>query len=90
MRAVSAMGVGHFLLSGDFFENYAKYDGFFQMLENPYNFKTYKQLVMDREDRNDDSCHTLYETAFADMLNSDSMRRAGEYPVEDGPAVLAT
>jgi flavin-dependent dehydrogenase len=89
-RAESAMGVGHFMLSGDFFENYAKYDGFFQMLENPYKFKAYKSVIMDRTDRNDDTCHTLYETAFADMLKSDSMRKAGEYPVEDGPALLAS
>lgn len=84
------MAVGHFMLSGDFFENYSKYDRFFQILEKPYNFKTYKAVVLYREERNDDTCHTLNETAFADMLNSDEMRRAGEYPVEDRPAVLTS
>jgi len=79
-RAESAMAAGHFMLSGDFFENYEKYDGFFQILENPKSFKNYKALVLDRA-KGDETCNTLFETAFRDMIGSDSMRAAGVYPV---------
>jgi flavin-dependent dehydrogenase len=80
-RAESAMAVGHFMLSGDFFENYSKYDEFFQLLENPYNFKNYKALVLDRKGAGDTSCSTPFETAFGAMLNADTQRREGVYPV---------
>jgi len=80
-RAESAMAVGHFMLSGDFFENYSKYDGFFQMLENPQNFKNYKSLVLDRAAYNESTCNTLYDTAFAGMLGADNQRKAGVYPI---------
>jgi flavin-dependent dehydrogenase len=80
-RAESAMAVGHFMLSGDFFENYQKYDGFFQLLENPKHFKKYKTLVLDRPQHADTTCHTPFETVFGEMLGSDTMRRGGAYPV---------
>lgn len=44
----SVLAAGHYMLAGDFFENHAKYDGFFQMLEDPGSFRRYKQLVIDR------------------------------------------
>ena len=80
-RAESAMAVGHFMLSGDFFENYAKYDGFFQLLENPYNFKSYKSLVLDKKGADDTSCHTDHDIVFAGMLEADEKRREGVYPL---------
>jgi flavin-dependent dehydrogenase len=79
-RAESAMGVGHFMLSGDFFENYKKYDGFFELLEHPNKFKIYKKMILDRE-KDAPTCNTPFDTAFAGMLNADAMRRQGAYPV---------
>ncbi|HUP19287.1 MAG TPA: NAD(P)/FAD-dependent oxidoreductase, partial [Gemmatimonadota bacterium] len=38
-RAESAMALGHFMLSGDFFENYRKYDEFLQLIEDPAKFR---------------------------------------------------
>lgn len=75
-RAESAMAAGHYMLSGDFFENYRKYDGFFQMLESPENFRRYKMLVIDRVDLNE-PCSGMTELAFSDMLAADAMRRDG-------------
>src|SRR4029453_11864652 len=43
----SAMAAGHYMLSGDFFENYEKFNGFFQILEDPKQFQRYKKMVID-------------------------------------------
>jgi flavin-dependent dehydrogenase len=80
-RAESAMAAGHFMLSGDFFENYEKYDGFFQLLENPHNFRNYKAMVIDRRGAGKSSCHTDPELVFGEMLGSDAKRREGLYPL---------
>lgn len=80
-RAESAMAAGHYMLSGDFFENYAKYDGFFQILENPQSFKAYKSIVLDRPAYQEPTCSTAYDTAFAGMSGADAERKAGHYPV---------
>ena len=80
-RAESAMAVGHFMLSGDFFENYEKYDKFFQLLENPYNFKNYKAMIVDRKGAEDTSCRIDPSIVFGDMLAADSKRQLGIYPV---------
>lgn len=50
-RHESAMAAGHFMLSGDFFENYEKYNRFFSLLEDPRGFELYKQTIMDRRGR---------------------------------------
>jgi hypothetical protein len=45
----SALAAGHYMLSGDFFENYGKYDEFFKILENSQMFRQYKRYVIDRQ-----------------------------------------
>ena len=52
----SAMAAGHYMLSGDFFENYQKFDSFFKILEDPNHFRRYKKLVIDRDDFVQPSC----------------------------------
>jgi flavin-dependent dehydrogenase len=52
-----AMAAGHFILSGDFFENHKKYHEFLDVLESPRNFKRYKKTVMDTKKSNEESCH---------------------------------
>lgn len=79
-RAESAMAAGHYMLSGDFFENYKKYDGFFELLESPDNFRRYKMLVIDRADLNV-PCSGMTELAFDDMLASHAKRQDGVSPV---------
>ena len=39
----SAMAAGHYMLSGDFFENYEKFDDFFKFLEDPQQFSPIQQ-----------------------------------------------
>jgi hypothetical protein len=77
----SAMAAGHYMLSGDFFENYDKFDGFFQVLENPDNFRRYKKLVIDRDDFVRPSCSSKWEEVFRDMIQRDTERSAELAPV---------
>ena len=72
----SAMAAGHFMLSGDFFENHEKYHRFFTLLEDPDRFARYKRQIIDRADLNDTTCHTEWETAFGEMAEMDAQRTA--------------
>ena len=70
----SAMAAGHFMLSGDFFENYEKYHRFFTLLEDPRGFERYKTTIMDRADLNEDHCPTGFDVVFSEMLAMDAKR----------------
>ena len=70
----SAMAAGHYMLSGDFFENYEKFNSFFEILEHPDHFRRYKKLVIDREDYDKSSCESRWEEVFSDMVKRDQER----------------
>jgi hypothetical protein len=70
----SAMAAGHYMLSGDFFENYEKFDEFFKLLEDPKQFRRYQKLVIDRPDLNQPSCHSPRQIVFGDMIQRDAER----------------
>jgi len=72
----SAMAAGHYMLSGDFFENFEKFDGFFKILEDPKQFRRYKKLVIDRPDFVQPTCSSPWEEVFADMIDRDVERNA--------------
>jgi flavin-dependent dehydrogenase len=72
----SAMAAGHYMLSGDFFENYEKFDDFFKFLEDPQNFRRYNKLVIERPDLNQPSCHSPWDIVFGDMAERDRERNA--------------
>jgi flavin-dependent dehydrogenase len=72
----SAMAAGHYMLSGDFFENYQKFDSFFQVLEDPAQFRRYKKLVIDRDSFVQPSCESRWEEIFKDMASRDAERIA--------------
>ncbi len=72
----NAMAAGHYMLSGDFFENYKKFEGFFQILEDPNQFRRYKKLVIDREDLTQPTCTSGWEEVFKDMIERDAERQA--------------
>lgn len=75
-RHQSAMAAGHFVLSGDFFENQAKYNTFFDMLEDPRKFQVCKRLVIDRPGFNRQSCETPLDLVFGRMDAWDERRHA--------------
>jgi flavin-dependent dehydrogenase len=68
VAAESAMAAGHFMLSGDFFENNERYDKVFQLLESPHMFEHYVNLVLKRPDFQEITCHTKWETAFSAFI----------------------
>jgi hypothetical protein len=70
------MAAGHYMLSGDFFENYEKFEDFFQILEDPKHFRRYKKVVIDRDDFVQPSCHSRWEEVFKDMVQRDAERTA--------------
>jgi hypothetical protein len=70
----SAMAAGHYMLSGDFFENYKKFNGFFDVLENPDSFRRYKKVVIDRDEFVQPSCQSSWEEVFRDMIGGDAKR----------------
>lgn len=63
----SAMAAGHFMLSGDFFENSDRYNKFLELLENPDDFARYKRTIIDRAAYREPDCKTPWETAFGQM-----------------------
>jgi hypothetical protein len=72
----SAMAAGQYMLSGDFFENYEKFEKFFEVLEDPAQFKRYKKLVIEREEFDQPSCHTRWKDVFSEMIARDGERTA--------------
>lgn len=64
----SALAAGHYMLSGDFFENYGKYDEFFKTLENADNFRRYKKYVIDRP-AFQTQCNTKWEDVFGNLTH---------------------
>ncbi len=72
-----AMAAGHFILSGDFFENHKKYHEFLDVLEAPRNFQRYKALVMDRKDSNRESCN-LNPEDLSVLFPEKSLREADQ------------
>jgi hypothetical protein len=81
-RHESAMAAGHFMLSGDFFENYKKYDKFFELLEDPRAFEVYKEQILDKPLlKNPLNCEGKFEEVMAGMLEADALRRKSITPV---------
>ena len=68
-RHESAMAVGHFMLSGDFFENHERYNQFFELLEHPKQFERYKKIVMDQPKlKTAAGCNTKWEDVFGNLI----------------------
>ena len=72
--AENAMAAGHYMLSGDFFENYQKYQAFFETLQDPRQFQRYQKFVIDRKDFVQPTCHGRWEDVFRDMVDRDRER----------------
>ena len=57
----NAMAAGHFILSGDFFENHKKYHEFLDILADPRHFEMYRQKIINRPAFNRESCNLTTE-----------------------------
>jgi flavin-dependent dehydrogenase len=56
-----AMAAGHYILSGDFFENHRKYHAFLDLLQDPRSFEVYRHKVINRPGFNQESCNLTPE-----------------------------
>jgi flavin-dependent dehydrogenase len=83
-----AMAAGHFILSGDFFENHRQYHAFLDILESQQNVRRFKKLVLDRKGSNLQSCN-LKPEELEIIFPEKSLREAEQLKREDSvvPAV---
>jgi flavin-dependent dehydrogenase len=63
----TAFSLVHYLLAGDFFNNYEKYGEFLDMLRNPKQFARWKNLVVDRPNLHEKSCGGTWEQIFGEI-----------------------
>jgi flavin-dependent dehydrogenase len=71
-RHESAMAAGHYMLAGDFFENYEKYNRWFSVLESAENFRRYQKVVIDRPSFQTE-CNTKWEDVFGGQVGVDRL-----------------
>lgn len=65
----TAFSLVHYLLAGDFFNNYEKYAGFLDMLQNPVQFSRWKNLVVTRPNLHEKTCGTSAEEIFGAIID---------------------
>jgi hypothetical protein len=86
-RHESSLAVGHFMLSGNFFENYDKFHKLFDLLEDRRGFEVYKRLVLDRPELSKQvSCEIAWDEVFGDMAEMDAARREALAQAHPGEA----
>jgi flavin-dependent dehydrogenase len=66
----TAFSLVHYLLAGDFFNNYEKYSGFLDMLKNPKQFARWRNLVVERPNLHEKTCGTNFEEIFGEIDDS--------------------
>jgi hypothetical protein len=77
-RHSNALASIHYVLAGDFFENYEKYSKALDLLADPDLFAKYKSFVLDRPGYEANSCGITFEEAFSEFQRNE---------VEPAPAV---
>ncbi len=63
----TAFSLVHYLLAGDFFNNYERYSDFLDMLKNPKQFARWKNLVVNKPNLHEKTCGHNYETIFGEI-----------------------
>lgn len=63
----TAFSLVHYLLAGDFFNNYERYSGFLDMIRDPKQFARWKSLVIDRPNLHERTCGTNSAEIFGDI-----------------------
>ncbi len=73
----TAFSLVHYLLAGDFFNNYEKYSQFLDMLQDPKQFARWKHLVVDRPNLHEKTCAGNWDLVFGELddalINSTSV-----------------
>lgn len=63
----TAFSLTHYLLAGDFFNNYEKYSDFLDMLKNPKQFARWKNLVVHKPLKAENPCDNTWQEVFGDI-----------------------
>ncbi|MDQ3110052.1 MAG: FAD-dependent oxidoreductase [Bacteroidota bacterium] len=63
----TAFSLVHYLLAGDFFNNYEKYSMFLDMLRDPKQFARWKHLVVDRPNHHEKTCAANWDLVFGEI-----------------------
>lgn len=63
----TAFSLVHYLLAGDFFNNYQRYSEFLDMLKHPKQFARWKNLVVDRPNLHEKTCGADWNTIFGEI-----------------------
>ncbi len=63
----TAFSLVHYLLAGDFFNNYERYSGFLDMIKDPKQFARWKSLVVDRPNHHEKTCGTTSSEIFGEI-----------------------
>jgi len=63
----TAFSLVHYLLAGDFFNNYERYSGFLDMIKDPKQFARWKHFVVDRPNVHERTCGSDWETIFGEI-----------------------
>jgi flavin-dependent dehydrogenase len=76
----NALAVYHFLIAGDFFEQYERYSSFIDALRDPKTFRRYKKYVLERPSLNAARCAVEYDQIFHPdtLLVHEERRRASQ------------
>jgi hypothetical protein len=62
----------HFLLAGDFFTEYRRYDAFMEVLKDPKQFARYKHLRIEAQDHSIDTCEMDVEKVFSEFMKEEA------------------
>lgn len=63
----TAFSLVHYLLAGDFFHNYERYNMFLDMLKDPKQFARWKNLVVDRPNLHEKTCAANWDLIFGEI-----------------------
>ncbi|HET6992333.1 MAG TPA: tryptophan 7-halogenase [Bacteroidia bacterium] len=63
----TAFSLVHYLLAGDFFNNYERYSMFLDMLQDPKQFARWKHLVVDKPNMHEKTCAANWELVFGEI-----------------------
>jgi flavin-dependent dehydrogenase len=63
----TAFSLVHYLLAGDFFNNYERYSMFLDMLKDPKQFARWKHLVVDRPNHHEKTCAANWDLIFGEI-----------------------
>ena len=70
----TAFSLVHYLLAGDFFNNYERYNMFLEMLKDPKQFARWKHLVVDRPNMHEKTCGANWDLIFGE-IDDELLRR---------------